>query len=68
LRLIISAQQYLPFYNKKATDFSGLARNEILDGFLNLGKVAQKMNIRIYTTSKTSPLNKLPGYSYISIM
>jgi len=66
LRLIITAQQYLPFYNKKATDFSGLARNEILDGFSNLGEAAQKMNVKIYTTSKTSPLNQLPGYSYVS--
>jgi hypothetical protein len=68
LRLIIAAQQYLPFYNKKATDFSGLARNEILDGFSRLGKAAQQANVKIYTTSKSSPLNKLPGYAHVSSM
>jgi hypothetical protein len=66
LRLIILAQQYLPIYNKKATDFSGIARNEILNGFLNLGEVAQKSDVKIYTTSISSPLNNLPGYFYIN--
>jgi len=65
LRLIITAQQYLPFYNIKGTEFSGLARKEVLNGFSNLGIIAQKLNVKIYTTSTTSPLNDLPGYVYI---
>lgn len=68
LRFIIATQQYLPLYNLKSTDFSGLARQELLDGYSNLGKIAQKMEIKIYTTSMNSPLNNLPGYSYKSII
>lgn len=65
LRSIIAVEQYLPFYNRKPTDFSGSTREELLAGASTLGKMAQEMGIKIFTTSITNPLNNLPGFYYV---
>jgi hypothetical protein len=67
LRIIILLQQYFPMYNKKKTDFAGEFKIRLLRDFEAIGVIAEKLNIKIYSTSKTSPLNNLPGYSYINL-
>jgi hypothetical protein len=67
MRLIILLEQFLPIYNKKKTDFAGEYRDILLKDFEKIGLIAAKLNIKIYSTSKTSPLNSLPGYSYLKL-
>jgi hypothetical protein len=65
LRIIGLMRQYMPIYNREKTDFAGEFRIKILKDFEEIGLIAKKLNIQIFSTSKTSPINNLSGYSYI---
>lgn len=66
-RVLLLMQQYLPFYRRMKTDFSGEYKKELLNVFNLIGKAAIQSQIQIFSTSKTSPINELPGYDYLRL-
>ena len=49
------------------TDFSGEARSQLLLDFESIGKIALSENIKLFCTSKNSPLNELKGYTKLNV-
>jgi hypothetical protein len=64
LRVIILLQQYLPMYNKKKTDFAGDFKDHLFTDLDRIRRIADSLNVKLYITSKTSPLNNLEGFTF----
>lgn len=65
LKLIILLQQYLPVYNNKKTDFAGNFKDQLYTDLERIGRIADSLNIKLYSSSKTSPINNLQGFTFI---
>jgi len=53
-----------PFLRKGASDFGGSTRNEILEDFQAIAKIANSLDISTYSLSESSPLNNVEGIEY----
>jgi len=53
-----------PFLKKGASDFGGSTRNEILQDFQSIARIANSLGISTYSLSESSPLNNVEGIEY----
>ena len=51
-------------YNKKKTDFAGDFKDQLFTDLDRIRRIADSLNVKLYITSKTSPLNNLEGFTF----
>ena len=65
LRRLIVQASYV--FSLGATDFGLAGRDNILMDFQAIAKIAEKMDIKVFSLSKTSPLNNLNNIHYLEV-
>lgn len=60
-------RDYLLISKYRKTDFGEAGQKAILDDFRSIAEIAEKMGIKTYSLSKTSPLNRVAGIDYEAV-
>lgn len=61
-------RDYLSFSKYRKTDFGEVGQKAILGDFGSIAEIADKMGIKTYSLSKTSPLNRVPGINFMEVI
>ena len=63
-KLYRSLMSGINLINKKKTDFAGDFKDQLFTDLDRIRRIADSLNVKLYITSKTSPLNNLEGFTF----